>query len=160
MTFAADIGQDPYGINTCCSMVSCDCECKYFYCRPKATNTDVVGNVAATLRSAQMATRLELFATPETALEPSSPDYERRLRLGAIRVRRDAADDARRRACDADLLGDLGTAYRLHVEADRHEDAITQYMLEIGLLNMDELRSYGQVVESQQRAQRPPRRCA
>ncbi len=85
-----------------------------------------------------------------------SADYERRFRLGAIRVRRDAADEARRQACDAFLAGDFGSAYRLHVEADQHEDAIEHYSIEIGLINLDMLRQFprvrlcGQRISSQQ----------
>lgn len=92
-----------------------------------------------------MVTHLELYVTPATGPVPSTPDYERRTRLGAIRIRRDAADVARRQACDAHLAGNYGDAHRLHAEADLHEDAIERYMREIGLINVDEDRKLTKV---------------
>ncbi len=85
-----------------------------------------------------MAKLFDLYTTPSSRPASAVAEYELRLRLGAIRVRRDAADHARRLACDAHLAGELGKAYGLHIEADRHEDAITQYLLEIVSIDVEE----------------------
>jgi hypothetical protein len=65
----------------------------------------------------------------------TTSNYERGWRLGAIRIRREMAELVRRKACDAHLLGKIGEAYRLHDEADRHDEAIERYVRQIGVLN-------------------------
>ncbi len=50
--------------------------------------------------------------------------YNQRLKLGAIRVRRDLADEARQQAMTASLTNDHRTCEMMHAEADRHEAAI------------------------------------
>jgi len=50
--------------------------------------------------------------------------YIQRLKLGAIRVRRDFADQARQQAIAAALLNDYRACEALHAEADHHEAAI------------------------------------
>jgi hypothetical protein len=50
--------------------------------------------------------------------------YAQRFKLGAIRVRRDCADNARRRATDASLRNDFLVSEMLHAEADHHETEI------------------------------------
>ncbi|HEY1719850.1 MAG TPA: hypothetical protein VGG27_01295 [Magnetospirillaceae bacterium] len=61
--------------------------------------------------------------------------YSQRLKLGAIRVRRDMADDARRRAVSAALINDHRECEMLHAEADRHEAAIIEAARELGQAN-------------------------
>ena len=73
---------------------------------------------------------LVLPASP--ALPGSTPAYARGIRLGAIRVRRDLADECRRIACDAGMAGDLGEAHRMHCEADLAEAEIERLAYEIG----------------------------
>lgn len=58
--------------------------------------------------------------------------YTQRLKLGAIRVRRDLADEARRRAVAAALINDHRGCEMLHAEADRHEAAIIDAARELG----------------------------
>lgn len=62
----------------------------------------------------------------------TTPAYARGIRLGAIRVRRDLADECRRIACDAHLAGDLGQALCMHSEADQAEAEIERLSREIG----------------------------
>ena len=50
--------------------------------------------------------------------------YTQRLKLGAIRVRRDFADQARQRAIAAALVNDYRACEMLHAEADQHEAAM------------------------------------
>lgn len=59
--------------------------------------------------------------------------YAQRFRLGAISVRRESADEARRQAIEAAMLNDLRTSEMLHAEADRHEAAIITAMRELAL---------------------------
>lgn len=59
--------------------------------------------------------------------------YTQRLKLGAIAVRRDCADQARRLAIKAALLNDLGLCEILHAEADKHEAAIIEAIQEMTL---------------------------
>ncbi len=54
--------------------------------------------------------------------------YKQRFLLGAISVRRDAADEARRNATEASLQNDALTSEMWHVEADRHEAVIIAAM--------------------------------
>jgi hypothetical protein len=58
--------------------------------------------------------------------------YSQRLKLGAIRVRRDCADQARQRANEAALLNDYRACEMLHAEADQHEAAIVAAAKELG----------------------------
>ena len=58
--------------------------------------------------------------------------YNQRLKLGAIRVRRDCADQARQRANQAALMNDYRTCEALHAEADQHEAAIIAATRELG----------------------------
>ncbi len=58
--------------------------------------------------------------------------YSQRLKLGAIRVRRDFADQARQRAIAAALLNDYRACEMLHAEADQHEAAIIAAAQELG----------------------------
>jgi hypothetical protein len=58
--------------------------------------------------------------------------YTQHLKLGAIRVRRDYADQARRQATDAALLNDYLACEMLHAEADQHEAAIIAALQELG----------------------------
>ena len=58
--------------------------------------------------------------------------YSQRLKLGAIRVRRDFADQARRQAIAAALLNDYRACEMLHAEADQHEAAIIAAAQELG----------------------------
>ncbi len=50
--------------------------------------------------------------------------YDQRLKLGAIHLRRELADAARKRAVAADLMSDGAASAMLHAEADQHEAAI------------------------------------
>ena len=59
--------------------------------------------------------------------------YTQRLKLGAIGVRRDCADHARRLAIQAALLNDLRLCEALHAEADQHEAAIIEAIKEMAL---------------------------
>lgn len=59
--------------------------------------------------------------------------YTQRLKLGAIGVRRDCADQARRQAIQAALLNDLRLCEMLHAEADQHEAAIIEAIKEMAL---------------------------
>ena len=59
--------------------------------------------------------------------------YTQRLKLGAIGVRRDCADQARRLATQAALLNDLRLCEMLHAEADQHEAAIIEAIKEMAL---------------------------
>ena len=59
--------------------------------------------------------------------------YTQRLKLGAIGVRRDCADQARRQAIKAALLNDLRLCEMLHAEADQHEAAIIEAIKEMAL---------------------------
>jgi hypothetical protein len=59
--------------------------------------------------------------------------YTQRLKLGAIGVRRDCADHARRLAVEAALLNDLRLCEALHAEADLHEAAIIEAIKEMAL---------------------------
>ena len=59
--------------------------------------------------------------------------YTQRLKLGAIGVRRDCADQARRLAIQAALLNDLRLCEMLHAEADQHEAAIIEAIKEMAL---------------------------
>jgi hypothetical protein len=54
--------------------------------------------------------------------------YQQRFLLGAISVRREAADEARRNATEAGLQNDVLTSEMWHIEADRHEAAIIAAM--------------------------------
>lgn len=62
-----------------------------------------------------------------------SLSYTQRLKLGAISVRRDCADQARRQAIQAALLNDLRLCEMLHTEADQHEAAIIEAIKEMAL---------------------------
>jgi hypothetical protein len=62
-----------------------------------------------------------------------SLSYTQRLKLGAIGVRRDCADAARRQAIQAALLNDLRLCEMLHAEADQHEAAIIEAIKEMAL---------------------------
>ena len=59
--------------------------------------------------------------------------YTQRLKLGAIGVRRDCADHARRLAIQAALLNDHRLCEALHTEADQHEAAIIEAIKEMAL---------------------------
>lgn len=59
--------------------------------------------------------------------------YTQRLKLGAIGVRRDCADQARRLAVQAALLNDLRLCEMMHAEADLHEAAIIEAIKEMAL---------------------------
>lgn len=59
--------------------------------------------------------------------------YTQRLKLGAIGVRRDCADQARRMATQAALLNDLRLCEMMHAEADQHEAAIIEAIKEMAL---------------------------
>ncbi len=59
--------------------------------------------------------------------------YTQRLKLGAISVRRDCADQARKQAIQAALLNDLRLCEMLHAEADQHEAAIIEAIREMAL---------------------------
>jgi len=59
--------------------------------------------------------------------------YTQRLKLGAIGVRRDCADQARRQAIQAALLNDLRLCEMLHAEADQHEAAIIEAIKEMAM---------------------------
>jgi len=59
--------------------------------------------------------------------------YMQRLKLGAIGVRRDCADHARRLAVQAALLNDHRLCEALHAEADQHEAAIIEAIKEMAL---------------------------
>ena len=56
----------------------------------------------------------------------TTPAYARGIRLGAIRVRRDLADECHQRASIASELGDEGEYLRLHQIADRAERRIEE----------------------------------
>jgi len=58
--------------------------------------------------------------------------YTQRLKLGAIRVRRDCADQARQQANQAALLNDYRACEMLHAEADQHEAAIVEAARALG----------------------------
>ena len=58
--------------------------------------------------------------------------YNQRLKLGAIRVRRDFADQARQRAIAAAMVNDYRACEALHAEADQHEAAIIAAAQELG----------------------------
>ena len=58
--------------------------------------------------------------------------YSQRLKLGAIRVRRDFADQARQQAIAAALLNDYRACEMFHAEADHHEAAIIAAAQELG----------------------------
>ena len=62
----------------------------------------------------------------------NSLTYTQGLKLGAIRVRRDFADQARQQAIAAALLNDYGACEALHAEADLHEAAIIAAARELG----------------------------
>ena len=62
-----------------------------------------------------------------------SLSYTQRLKLGAIGVRRDCADQARRLAIQAALLNDLRLCEMMHAEADQHEAAIIEAIREMAL---------------------------
>ncbi len=62
-----------------------------------------------------------------------SLSYTQRLKLGAIGVRRDCADQARRLAIQAALLNDLHLCEMMHAEADQHEAAIIEAIKEMAL---------------------------
>ena len=62
-----------------------------------------------------------------------SLSYTQRLKLGAIGVRRDCADQARKLAIQAALLNDLRLCEMLHAEADQHEAAIIDAIKEMAL---------------------------
>lgn len=74
----------------------------------------------------------QLVLPAVTAIPGTTPAYARGLRLDAIRVRRDLADECRRDACDAGLANDLGEACRLHGVADLAETEIQRLSREIG----------------------------
>ena len=57
--------------------------------------------------------------------------YSRGWRMGAIRVRREAAEEARRQACEAYNANDYDASLHLHTVADRHEAQIDRYAEEI-----------------------------
>jgi hypothetical protein len=78
------------------------------------------------------ATKPRLVIPTEGRKPGITPDYARGLLRGAIRVRRDQADECRRIACDAALRGDDGTAFKLHVEADLAEAEIQRMTVQIG----------------------------
>ena len=59
--------------------------------------------------------------------------YTQRLKLGAIGVRRECADHARRLAIQAALLNDLRLCEMMHAEADQHEAAIIEAIREMAL---------------------------
>lgn len=58
--------------------------------------------------------------------------YTQSLKLGAIRVRREFAEQARARAMAASLAGDWKACEMYHSEADQHEDAIVAATVEFG----------------------------
>ena len=59
--------------------------------------------------------------------------YTQRLKLGAIGVRRECADHARRLAIQAALINDLRMCEMMHAEADQHEAAIIDAIREMAL---------------------------
>jgi len=59
--------------------------------------------------------------------------YTQRLKLGAISVRKDCADQARRMAVQAALKNDLRMCEMMHAEADLHEAAIIEAIKEMAL---------------------------
>lgn len=59
--------------------------------------------------------------------------YTQRFKLGAIGVRRECADHARRLAIEAALLNDLRLCEMMHAEADQHEAAIIEAIKEMAL---------------------------
>jgi hypothetical protein len=59
--------------------------------------------------------------------------YTQRFKLGAIGVRRECADHARRLAIQAALLNDLHLCEMMHAEADQHEAAIIDAIKEMAL---------------------------
>lgn len=59
--------------------------------------------------------------------------YTQRLKLGAIGVRRECADHARRMAVEAALLNNLRLCEIMHAEADQHEAAIIEAIKEMAL---------------------------
>lgn len=59
--------------------------------------------------------------------------YTQRLKLGAIGVRRECADHARRMAVEAALLNNLRLCEMMHAEADQHEAAIIEAIKEMAL---------------------------
>lgn len=59
--------------------------------------------------------------------------YTQRFMLGAIGVRRDCADHARKLAIQAALRNDLRLCEMLHTEADQHEAAIIEAIKEMAL---------------------------
>ena len=58
--------------------------------------------------------------------------YQQSLKLGAIRVRREFAEEARRRAMAAASVNDWRASEAFHDEADQHEDAIIKATAEFG----------------------------
>jgi hypothetical protein len=67
--------------------------------------------------------------------------YNQRLKLGAIRVRRDFADEARKRAVEASLRNDHRACEAHHAEADRHEAAIVEAARAFNLPGVPPLRA-------------------
>ena len=59
--------------------------------------------------------------------------YTQRFKLGAIGVRRECADHARRMAVEAALLNDPRLCEMMHAEADQHEAAIIDAIKEMAL---------------------------
>ena len=59
--------------------------------------------------------------------------YTQRFKLGAISVRKDCADQARRKAVQAALANDLWLCEQMHAEADQHEAAIVEALREMAL---------------------------
>lgn len=66
---------------------------------------------------------------------PRTAAYEAGWRLGAIRIRREAADDLRRQAANAHFAGRVDEALSLHRRADEHDAVIQRYSAQIGRIN-------------------------
>jgi hypothetical protein len=58
--------------------------------------------------------------------------YEIGIRLGAICVRKECAEQAQVLAQQAHRLGRVSEAFELHREADRHEEQVRKKVREIG----------------------------
>lgn len=78
--------------------------------------------------------KLRLAAPEPVRSVPTTAAYEIGLSLGAISVRREDADKARRLACDAFNLGEIGESVRLHLEADQHLSEIAKHAERIGTM--------------------------
>ena len=71
-------------------------------------------------------------ATSEIQMEDPLT-YTQRLKLGAIGVRKDCADQARRLAVQAALANDMSLCEMMHAEADKHEAAIVDAIRDMAL---------------------------